>query len=39
MACTQNTPQAPNLVAEENAYSAGLGVRMTSISRAANGRI
>eukprot|EP00047_Mylnosiga_fluctuans_P018830 m.75478 g.75478 ORF g.75478 m.75478 type:complete len:1211 (+) comp7819_c0_seq1:41-3673(+) len=37
MACTQNTPQAPNLVAEEHAYSAGLGVAMTAITRSASG--
>jgi magnesium-transporting ATPase (P-type) len=37
MACTQNTPTAPNLVAEELAYSTGLGVNMTSITRSASG--
>eukprot|EP00048_Salpingoeca_helianthica_P004824 m.81369 g.81369 ORF g.81369 m.81369 type:complete len:1245 (+) comp13364_c0_seq3:254-3988(+) len=37
MACTQNTPEAPHLVAEEHAYSTGFGVAMTAIARASSG--
>jgi hypothetical protein len=37
VACTQNTPQAPQLVAEEAAYGIGLGVQLDSITRSPTG--